>query len=71
MLAGVYAADSVDIWPDSVTYAEAPLDGVRGHRQVTDAYLVALAASVDDARLATLDEGLVDVHPDIATLLPG
>lgn len=71
VLARVYAVDGVDFWPDSVTYAEAPLDGVRGHRQVTDAYLVALAAAVDDARLATLDEGFVDAHPDMAMLLPG
>lgn len=70
VLAGVHAVDRVEFWPDSVSYADAVLDGVRGHRQVTDAYLAALARSVDDASLATLDEGLAAAHPDVATLLP-
>ena len=30
-------------WPDDIGYADASLRGVIGHRQVTDAYLAALA----------------------------
>lgn len=70
VLANVHAVERVEFWPDSVSYAHAALDGVRGHRQVTDAYLAALARSVTDARLATLDEGIVAAHPDVAVLLP-
>lgn len=35
---------------------------VQGHRQLTDAYLVALAAR-SDARLVTLDRRLIDLLP--------
>ena len=47
----------VDFWPDSISYTEAALEHVTGHRQVTDAYLSSLAAS-HQARLATLDVAL-------------
>jgi hypothetical protein len=39
-----------------------------GHRQVTDAYLAALARR-RQGRLATLDKGLAALHPDVAELL--
>lgn len=58
----------VETCPDSVSYTNVPLDKVRGHRQVTDAYLVALATS-RNARVATLDHGLVTVHGDGALLI--
>ncbi len=47
-----------EFWPDDLSYADADLSHVRGHRQVTDAYLTALAATHDGALLATLDHGL-------------
>jgi predicted nucleic acid-binding protein len=56
--------------PDSLSYADARLDQVRGHRQVTDAYLAALAGSRPDCRLATLDQGLAQVRPDVTLLVP-
>lgn len=59
-----------DFWADGLSYTDADLTGVRGHRQVTDAYLAALTRSHDSARLATLDEGLVELAPDVAHLLP-
>lgn len=65
----VHASPRCDFWPDSVSYADADIRGVRGHRQVTDAYLVALVASRRDARLATLDEALAQVSPDLTTLI--
>jgi predicted nucleic acid-binding protein len=59
-----------EFWPDSLSYAEADLPQVQGHREVTDAYLVSLAAARPDARLATLDEGLARARPETAILLP-
>ncbi len=38
-------------------------------RQVTEAYLAALARA-RSGRLATLDRGVVAVHPDVADLVP-
>lgn len=50
-------------WPDAIAYNQVNLAGVIGHRQVTDAYLVALARH-HGGRLATLDRGLAVVHGD-------
>jgi hypothetical protein len=55
-------------WPDSIQYEAAQLVGVMGHRQVTDAYLVALAAH-RRGRVATLDKGLAALHGDRVHLL--
>jgi uncharacterized protein len=55
-------------WADSLPYRRADLGGVIGHRQVTDAYLVALAAEHGE-RLATLDRGLAALHGDKVILL--
>jgi len=65
----LHASPRCDFWPDSMSYADADLSGVRGHRQVTDAYLVALVASRPDARLATLDEALAQVGPELTALI--
>lgn len=70
VLRGVHALPGCDFWPDSVSYARADLGHVRGHRQVTDAYLVSLAADHPGSRLATLDGGLVQVLPDLTSLVP-
>jgi toxin-antitoxin system PIN domain toxin len=58
-----------DFWPDSVSYVDADLTGVVGHRQVTDAYLVALATS-RGARLATIDVALATLRPEGTLLIP-
>ena len=42
---------------------------IQGHRQVTDAWLVELARR-QGGRLATLDEPLADLYPQVATLVP-
>lgn len=60
---------SCDFWADSISYADVDLGHVVGHRQVTDAYLVALARA-HATTLATLDEGLANSVPDYAALLP-
>jgi predicted nucleic acid-binding protein len=48
-----------DFWPDDLSAADAFGRGVfpASHRQVTDAYLLALAAARDGV-LATLDRGI-------------
>lgn len=65
-----YAAASWHrFWPDDLDFRAAMLTMVTGHRQVTDAYLVALAVA-RDSRLVTLDAGLAAAHsPDHVTLL--
>lgn len=70
ILAAHEASDRCVFVPDDVSYARLDLARISGHRQVTDAYLVALAAA-HGARLATLHEGLAALHPDGAVLLPG
>ena len=70
VLRAVHRVPGCEFWPDSVSYATADLGRVRGHRQVTDAYLVSLAAGRADAALATLDEGLVQSQPERTLLIP-
>lgn len=57
-------------WPDTLSYSEARLEHVHGHREVTDAYLASLAGSHDDAGLATFDQALVGAFPTVAHLVP-
>lgn len=61
LLRGYYADPRIAFWPDTISYLDAPLEHVRGHRQVTDAYLVGLARS-HDALLATFDQALAESH---------
>lgn len=56
-------------WSDSLTYVDVPLGDVRGHRQVTDVYLAALAG-VHEARLATFDVALTELRPERTFLIP-
>lgn len=56
-------------WADALPYSKVQFDGVIGHRQVTDAYLAALARK-NGGRLATLDRGLAALHHDVADLIP-
>lgn len=58
-----------EFWPDSVPFADIDLTGVIGHRQVTDAYLAQLTR-VHSGRLATFDQGLAQMHRDVAELVP-
>jgi toxin-antitoxin system PIN domain toxin len=61
--------DRHEFWPDNLSYREADLSAVDGHRQVTDAYLVHLARA-REGRVATFDRGMAAVHPDVVDLLP-
>ena len=65
----LHANPRCEFWPDSVSYADADTSEVRGHRQVTDAYLVALVAARGNARLATLDQALSKASPALTTLI--
>jgi toxin-antitoxin system PIN domain toxin len=58
-----------EFWSDSASYSDIPVGGIIGHRQVTDAYLAHLARSYS-ARLATFDQALAKLHPDVADLIP-
>jgi toxin-antitoxin system PIN domain toxin len=77
---GTSAADAAEVlaaiarhprhrsWPADVPVDAVPWGAIQGHRQVTDAYLVALARA-HDGRLLTLDRGLAATHPDVADLV--
>ena len=62
LLRKVCAMPGHEFWPDDLSLAEAPaaMSHLAGHRQVTDAYLLALVVSRDGI-LATLDRGLAAV----------
>jgi toxin-antitoxin system PIN domain toxin len=68
VLEGLCARIDHEFWTDDVAYADVDLRGVIGHRQVTDAYLAALARA-KDGLVVTFDEGLAALHPDAVTLL--
>ena len=57
-------------WCGNPSTSARPPHGVRGHRQVTDAYLMDLAPEHADSVLATMDEGLVRSQPDDTVLVP-
>lgn len=52
-------------WPDTLSVSEALTDFITlsGHRQVTDAYLLATAAS-RNGRLVTFDSGIAAIAPE-------
>lgn len=58
-----------EFWPDSVSFTDVALQGVIGHRQVTDAYLAQLARA-NGGTIATFDGGLAALHQDVAALVP-
>ena len=61
--------DRHEFWPDDLPYRLVRMNGVVGHRQVTDAYLAGLARA-RGGRLATFDAGLTAMHPDVADQVP-
>jgi uncharacterized protein len=68
LLRAVHALPRFTFWPDSLSYRDADLDEVMGHRQVTDAYLASLAGSKDGI-LATLDQALAARFPTVVELV--
>jgi uncharacterized protein len=69
IVSAVEAANRHEFWSDSVSFADVDVEGVVGHRQVTDSYLAQLARS-RKGQLATLDSGLAHLHGDVAVLIP-
>ena len=67
-LARVTDLQSHVFWPDSIGYGEVRMQGVLGHRQVTDAYLAQLARA-NGGRLATFEERLAALHGDMTVLI--
>jgi toxin-antitoxin system PIN domain toxin len=68
VLNDVVRRDEHEFWPDDIAYPDVNVRRVIGHRQVTDAYLAALARA-RGGRVATFDRGLAAVHEDVATVL--
>ena len=54
---------------DGFSYREVTPIGLTGAKQITDAWLAELARR-RQAQLATLDAGLVTLHPDVGVLVP-
>lgn len=56
-------------WPDCLNYTEIDYRGIIGYRQITHAYLVALAKA-NHGQLATMDSGLSELHPLTSVWIP-
>ena len=69
ILSQTMASPRHEFWPDDVPYTDVPVDGIVGHRQVTDAYLAQLARG-RGARLVTFDQAMAKLHGDVADLVP-
>ena len=70
VLAAVVGHPRHAFWPADLGVDAVAWDRVDGHRQVTDAYLAALARA-KGGRLATFGRGLTAVHPDVAVWIGG
>ena len=68
ILSALYRSPRCDFWEDSLSYEAVELGHVVGHRQVTDAYLAALAKS-RGSLLATFDRALAEALPDSTELI--
>lgn len=68
VLEEVTSQEAHRFWEDDLSYGDVGMTGVIGHRQVTDAYLAALARR-RGGRLATFDGGMAALHPDVAALV--
>lgn len=69
VLTAIRSRPGYEFWSEAISYADTDLAHVRGHRQVTDAYLAGLASSRGGI-LATLDEALVGDCPQATLLVP-
>lgn len=64
LLGAVTSHSKHRFWSDDLGYEQVRWHGVMGHRQVTDAYLAALARH-HSGKLASFDKGLVALHLDV------
>lgn len=67
ILQAVCALPTHVFWPDSLSYLDISESGVRGHKQVTDAYLAALARA-NGGLLATMDAGLAALQQGVVLI---
>ncbi len=67
-LAQLVAHPKHRFWPDDLAYCDIAWQGVQGHRQITDAYLAALARH-HKGKLASFDRGLAALHSDVVELI--
>lgn len=63
LIRDIEAMSEHSFWPDEISYSQIGYRAVIGHRQVTDAYLVALARA-RKSKLATMDRGISLLYPD-------
>ena len=68
VVGGVRASGRCEFWPDSISFVDFDTSTIRGHRQVTDSYLAALARH-EEGRLATFDRALATSHENACVLL--
>ncbi|MFT3875028.1 MAG: PIN domain-containing protein [Propioniciclava sp.] len=68
LLDALHDHPTVEFRGEALSYRDIDRGEVRGYRQLTDAYLVALAGSLG-AVLATFDRGLAQHHPSTTLLL--
>ncbi len=69
ILSAIRSGPERAFWPTDLPFGSDQMRGVIGHRQVTDAYLAALARH-RGARLATFDRGMAAAHSDVVDLVP-
>ena len=69
VLDAMRARDWHRFWPADLAVSSDDLAGVVGHRQVTDAYLAALARR-HGGRVVTLDVAMATAHSDVVDLVP-
>jgi toxin-antitoxin system PIN domain toxin len=69
VLSQTFAHPRHEFWPDDFPYTDVPVQGIVGHRQVTDAYLAQLARG-RGSRLATFDQAKARLHAGVAELVP-
>ncbi|MEE8600717.1 TA system VapC family ribonuclease toxin [Euzebya tangerina] len=68
VLSQICAHPDHEFWPDLLGFDVVPAKGIQGHREITDAYLAALARA-NDGRVLTLDRGLATAQPDVTDLI--
>ncbi|MCD4525716.1 TA system VapC family ribonuclease toxin [Nocardioides sp. cx-173] len=68
LLDALHASERCEFWPAELSYRDADLAHVVGHRQVTDAYLAALARHRHGV-LATFDGALARALPQDVVLI--
>ena len=67
LMSAIHATNGFEFWPNDISYRAVATGIVTGHAQVTDAYLVALAAH-HGGRLATFDSALATLHPSASLI---